>query len=148
MTNHGANQGTLSENRQRRTYIINEEKMATEDYLIQYVLVRGDLAKNLKWPLGAVIAQACHACVAAIHLFQQDPHTQAYLNDLNNMHKAVLEVPNEDALRKFEATFKEKNIDHKIWVEQPENIPTCIALKPYPKQYVKGLVKNLKLMKD
>lgn len=66
--------------------------MATEDYLIQYVLVRGDLAKNLKWPLGAVIAQACHACVAAIHLFQQDPHTQAYLNDLNNMHKAVLEV--------------------------------------------------------
>ncbi|XP_072161572.1 putative peptidyl-tRNA hydrolase PTRHD1 isoform X3 [Bemisia tabaci] len=60
----------------------------------------------------------------------------------------ITQVPNEDALRKFEATFKEKNIDHKIWVEQPENIPTCIALKPYPKQYVKGLVKNLKLMKD
>jgi hypothetical protein len=23
---------------------------------------------------------------------------------------------------------------HKLWVEQPENFPTCLALKPYPKE--------------
>ena len=24
-------------------------------------------------------------------------------------------------------------IRHKLWIEQPENYPTCLALKPYPK---------------
>ena len=60
--------------------------------IVQYVIVRGDLIKSLEWPLGAVIAQACHACTAVIHLFYEDPHTQEYLSDLDNMHKVVLEV--------------------------------------------------------
>lgn len=59
---------------------------------MQYVLVRGDLARTLKWPSGAVLAQACHACVAVTHVFYSDPNTQAYLEDLGNMHKVVLEV--------------------------------------------------------
>lgn len=29
--------------------------------LIQYVVLRQDLTKDLKWPMGAVVAQACHA---------------------------------------------------------------------------------------
>jgi len=58
--------------------------------IVQYVVLPGDLAR--RWPLGAVIAQACHACTAAIHLFHNDAHTQAYLADLDNMHKVVLEV--------------------------------------------------------
>lgn len=60
--------------------------------IVQYVVVRGDLSKTMKWPLGAVIAQACHACTAVTHLFYNDAHTQAYLADLDNMHKVVLEV--------------------------------------------------------
>lgn len=60
--------------------------------IIQYVVVRGDLARTMGWPLGAVIAQACHACTAVIHLSYNDAHTQAYLADLDNMHKVVLEV--------------------------------------------------------
>ena len=32
--------------------------------IVQYVVVRRDL----NWPIGALIAQACHASVAAVHL--------------------------------------------------------------------------------
>jgi peptidyl-tRNA hydrolase len=60
--------------------------------LIQYIVVRADLLKTLNWPVGAVIAQACHACCAVTYLFHNDPHTQEYLKDLNNMHKVVLEA--------------------------------------------------------
>lgn len=60
--------------------------------IIQYVVVRGDLSKAMGWPLGAVVAQACHACTAVTHLFYNDTYTQAYLADLDNMHKVVLEV--------------------------------------------------------
>lgn len=60
--------------------------------LVQYVVVRRDLLDVMKWPVGAVIAQACHACTAAIHLNYSDGHTQEYLTDLDNMHKVVLEV--------------------------------------------------------
>ena len=60
--------------------------------LVQYVVVRGDLLKALKWPVGAVIAQACHACSAAIHLYQDDASTIEYLKNLDSMHKIILEV--------------------------------------------------------
>lgn len=29
--------------------------------IVQYIIVRSDLRSNLGWPLGAVIAQCCHA---------------------------------------------------------------------------------------
>lgn len=60
--------------------------------LVQYVVVRRDLLDVLKWPVGAVIAQACHACTAVIHLNYEDDMTKEYLKDLDNMHKVVLEV--------------------------------------------------------
>ncbi|KAF6211677.1 hypothetical protein GE061_012191 [Apolygus lucorum] len=101
--------------------------------IVQYVLVRGDLITKLQWPLGAVIAQACHACTAVTHLFHDDELTQEYLKDLDNMHKVVLEVPTEAALNALAEKLKENNIDHKLWMEQPENIPTCLVVKPYPK---------------
>lgn len=61
---------------------------------VQYVVVRSDLLKVMHWPVGALIAQACHACTAVIHLFHDDPNTKEYLADLDNMHKVVLEVRN------------------------------------------------------
>lgn len=60
--------------------------------LVQYVVVRKDLLKALKWPTGALLAQACHACTAVVHIFYSDPNTQQYLADLDRMHKVVLEV--------------------------------------------------------
>lgn len=55
--------------------------------LVQYVVVRNDLLTSLGWPVGAVIAQACHATTAVTHLYHEDDNTQRYLADLENMHK-------------------------------------------------------------
>lgn len=62
------------------------------DKLVQYVIVRGDLAATLGWPLGAVIAQCCHATTAVNHLHRDDADVLAYFDDLDNMHKVVLQV--------------------------------------------------------
>ena len=60
--------------------------------VVQYVVIRRDLIDTLKWPVGAVIAQACHACIAVIQLSKDDEHTKLYLEDLDNMHKVILQV--------------------------------------------------------
>ena len=62
-----------------------------------------------------------------------DDHTQKYLSDLDNMHKVVLETGPDD-LTKISDKLKEAGVDHKLWIEQPENFPTCLAVKPYPKE--------------
>ncbi|XP_023946086.2 putative peptidyl-tRNA hydrolase PTRHD1 [Bicyclus anynana] len=116
--------------------------------IVQYVLLRSDLLKELGWSIGALVAQACHASTAALHLYKEDNNTIQYLNDLDNMHKVVLEVPNEESLKKVAEKLKENSIDHKLWIEQPENIPTCLALKPYPKDEVKKFVGKFKLYKE
>lgn len=64
-------------------------KMST---IVQYVLLRSDLLKELGWSIGALVAQACHASTAVLHLYREDDHTMQYLSDLDNMHKVVLEV--------------------------------------------------------
>ena len=63
--------------------------------IVQYVIVRRDM----NWPLGALMAQACHASVAATHLWYNEENTKMYLNDLDNMHKVVLGAKSEDHLK-------------------------------------------------
>ena len=72
---------------------------------------------------------------------------QKYLSDLDNMHKIVLEAPDESSLRQLSAKLVESSVDHKLWVEQPENYPTCIAVKPYEKSEVQRFFKKFKLYK-
>ncbi|XP_049445954.1 putative peptidyl-tRNA hydrolase PTRHD1 [Epinephelus fuscoguttatus] len=115
--------------------------------LVQYVIVRSDLVHKLSWPLGAVITQACHAATAAIHLHYGDPDTQRYLAELDSMHKVVLGAPDEAALSGLSETLTQAGVAHKLWIEQPENIPTCLALKPCPKETVQPLLRKFKLFK-
>lgn len=83
--------------------------------LVQYVIVRGDLMKSLSWPLGAVIAQCCHAATAVSHLYKDDEDTKAYFADLDSMHKVVLEV---DVNRNFVIDCIS------VWVaQQPRGVP-------------------------
>ncbi|KAL3500188.1 hypothetical protein ACH5RR_039281 [Cinchona calisaya] len=49
---------------------------ASEDPLIQYVVLRRDLIDT--WPLGSVVTQGCHASVAAICSYKDDPDTLHY----------------------------------------------------------------------
>lgn len=73
---------------------------------IQYIVVRSDLKSALNWPLGAIIAQCCHAVSAVMHLYPEDDDAKAYINDLDNMHKVVLEVSDEMNTMAFEWNFQ------------------------------------------
>lgn len=61
-------------------------------YIVQYIIIRSDLRTALNWPLGALIAQCCHATAAVMQQYGEDVETIEYLKDLDNMHKVVLEV--------------------------------------------------------
>ena len=91
----------------------------------------------------------CHASVAACHLFQENPTTKSYLEgeSLSRMRKVVLEVNDEAHLLKFRDKLSENNIDFHLWTEQPENFPTCLALRPYVKEELGNLIRGLKLYK-
>ena len=62
--------------------------MSQASPLVQYIVVRKDLA----WPAGALIAQACHAATAVIHTYYDHSDTKDYLADIDNMHKIVFMV--------------------------------------------------------
>ncbi|KAI5659533.1 hypothetical protein M9H77_28326 [Catharanthus roseus] len=117
------------------------------DTMIQYVVLRRDLIDT--WPLGSVVTQGCHASVAAIWLHKDDPFTVHYCapSNLDSMHKVTLEVKGEAQIVNLSEKLKSGGIDHKLWIEQPENIPTCLATKPYPKSNVSSFFKKLKLCK-
>lgn len=114
---------------------------------MQYVVVRGDLQKDLGWPTGALIAQACHASAAVTHLFYDHANTKTYLSDLDRMHKVLLLAKDETSLTKLSEILTTNDIDHKLWIEQPENIATCLAVKPYQKADIQKYFKKFKLFK-
>ena len=65
--------------------------VAAED-LVQYVVLRKDLWDNHHWPLGSIIAQACHASTAALWLSRQSDETSVYCSaeKLDHMHKVSM----------------------------------------------------------
>lgn len=58
---------------------------------------------------------------------------------------SIPQVDNEEALRTLSQALEDAQILHKMWIEMPENIPTCIALKPYKKQDVQKYLKKYKM---
>ncbi|CAH8353707.1 unnamed protein product [Eruca vesicaria subsp. sativa] len=118
-----------------------------DDVVVQYVVLRRDLIDS--WPLGSVVTQGCHASVAAIWSFKDDPVTLQYCDPqhIDSMHKVTLEVKGETQMMNLSEKLKSGGISHKLWMEQPENIPTCIATKPYLKSQVSPFFKKLKLCK-
>lgn len=57
------------------------------------------------------------------------------------------QIGTENELRKLSADLVTNDIKHKLWIEQPENIATCIALKPYEKDAVKKFTRKYKMLK-
>ncbi|KAJ7966042.1 Peptidyl-tRNA hydrolase II (PTH2) family protein [Quillaja saponaria] len=107
------------------------------DVLVQYVVLRRDLIDS--WPLGSVVTQGCHASVSAIWANKDDPHTIDYCSPekIDSMHKVTLEVKSEQQILNLSEKLKASSIVHRLWIEQPENIPTCLLqnLTPNP-QYL------------
>jgi len=121
----------------------DNEEIVKSDPIVQYIAIRSDL----KWPKGALISQACHAAVAAIHLNYTDPETVNYLNNLDSMHKICVGVLSQSDLVELSEQLTAKDVKFKLWTEQPENIPTCIATKPYSKNMVEKFFKTFKLFR-
>lgn len=65
------------------------------DPLVQWVVLRKDLWGEIGWPLGPVIAQACHASSAALFCYRDDPQTQSYTSpaSIDHMHKVQTQHP-------------------------------------------------------
>lgn len=64
-----------------------------------------------------------------------------------SMHKIVLEAKDEVELNSVADILKENQIDHISWKEQPENIITAIATKPYARSCFGTLLRHLKLLR-
>lgn len=61
--------------------------------------------------------------------------------------QVVLEVKGETQLRNLAAKLSEAGVPHKLWVEQPEDFPTCLATQPAPKSRLAAHFKKFKLCK-
>lgn len=123
------------------------EETEEDDPLVQFVIVRRDLMKDLAWPTGSVMAQACHACLAVTWENRDDNDVKAYLANLDSMHKVVKEVKGEPQLQTLAQKLRAANLVFRIWTEQPEDIATAIALKPYPKSIASTILKKYNLFK-
>lgn len=73
--------------------------------------------------------------------------TETFHKILNDLSILYLQAPSQDELEKLSQDLSANQIDHKLWIEQPENYPTCLATKPYPKQQIQSFFKKLKLFK-
>ena len=58
-----------------------------------------------------------------------------------------LQAKDEDSLRNLSQLLSQNSVDHKLWIEQPENIPTCVVAKPYRKDEVQEYFKDFKLFR-
>jgi len=117
------------------------------DKLVQYIVVRTDLIGTKNWGIGSMIAQGCHASVAAVALSRNEPQTLTYIDDHLNMTKTVLGVDNDKQLIVLAAILEDNNVSHHLWIERPENEPTALATAPALKSVVSVFFRHLKLLK-
>jgi hypothetical protein len=85
--------------------------------LVQYVILRKDLTKKpFSWPAGSQIAQACHVVSKTLWELKDEPNVQAYMADIDNMHKVTLAAPDEDELKGVIAALSEKGLHFRRYV--------------------------------
>jgi peptidyl-tRNA hydrolase len=113
------------------------------DTLVQYLVLRRDL----KWPTGALVAQGAHAAVAAVWATRAAADTVAYCDDVDHMHKVTLEAGSAEALETVATALAGAGVPHKLWVEQPEGVPTCLATAPGRRSLLKPFFTALRLLR-
>ncbi|WUR02382.1 peptidyl-tRNA hydrolase (PTRHD1) [Vairimorpha necatrix] len=110
--------------------------------IVQYIFLVSNI-KTIK--KGALIAQACHAAIKAIHTYKDSEDTKEYLNLIYSMTTVILKISTED-IKIISEKFS--SLDFVEWVEQPENLTTCLALRPYKIKDLEDFlpfIKNYKL---
>ncbi|KAF9243231.1 peptidyl-tRNA hydrolase II, partial [Melanogaster broomeanus] len=118
---------------------------AAPESLVMQIIVRRDLFDKEKWGVGPLMAQAAHAATAVLHETRERSETINYLADLKNMRKkrltshmySVTQTTDASTLAKLSAALSSADpspIPHHLWTEQPENVPTCVAIAPNRKE--------------
>ncbi|KAI0359613.1 peptidyl-tRNA hydrolase II [Trametes cingulata] len=100
--------------------------------LLMQIVVRRDLLEAEGWGVGPLMAQVAHATSAVLHETRERPETQAYLEDLKNMRKVVLQTPDQVSIERLANLLSASDppVPYHLWIEQPENVPTCLAIAP------------------
>lgn len=108
-----------------------------------------DYEQHYRWNIGGLIANGSHASISVITSQLNDSDVIAYIDPHNEhqMHKIVLSVNNDQELLIIAHRLDENNIIYKLWIEQPESIPSCLAIKPYQRKIIAPLMKDLKLFR-
>ena len=107
---------------------------------VLYIILRTDL----KWKAGPLVAQGSHAVSLLVHKYHKE--MEDYLKLEYAMRKVVLGVVLDEFVE-LKEKMQEDGIQFVEWKEQPENVPTAIAIIPIdPKQRPDYLMK-LKLFK-
>ena len=94
-------------------------------------------------------AQGCHASISAIvkGLKENDNRTVEYTEKLDEMRKVVLEIAGDNDLTSLRKSLDENGVRYHCWVEQPENIQSCLATLPANQNEISKYFKHLKLYK-
>ncbi|TFK80656.1 peptidyl-tRNA hydrolase II [Polyporus arcularius HHB13444] len=110
----------------------NENRAATQQPLVMQIVVRRDLLDAAGWGVGPLMAQVAHATSAVLHETRERPDTQTYLQDLKNMRKVVMQTTDQASIEKLAKLLDtcDPPVPYHLWIEQPENTPTCLALSP------------------
>lgn len=136
--------------------------------LVMQLIVDGVEASALGWHKGIWMAQAAHASIAAIQCSRNSVNTQEYVSAQNmaSMRKLVLQTtPGKkhmtlqqlsmqllEARQRFEqgdGVEGEEFPTHWLWIEEPEGIPTCLAIAPNRKPAeLKRILRTCTLFKD
>ncbi|KAL0245471.1 hypothetical protein I308_104601 [Cryptococcus tetragattii IND107] len=114
-----------------------EESQPKPTGLVMQIIVRRDLLTEHNWPVGPLLAQSAHAATAVLHRFRDHPDVERYLQGEDGrgwegMRKVVLEVQDEAALKSLASKIDDMTnpVGYHLWIEQPENIATALALVP------------------
>lgn len=99
------------------------------------------------WEVGPLLAQASHATAAVNHIYNAHPNTVSYLTNLQNMHTVTLSVKTAGALVSLAESLKANNKLYYLWIENPENIPTCLATVAYEPDEIRPFLKKCSLYK-
>ncbi|KAM0679496.1 peptidyl-tRNA hydrolase domain-containing protein 1 [Glugoides intestinalis] len=91
----------------------------------QFVFLRKDLKS---FSTGALVAQACHASIAAIEKYKEDVETITYLKDLEEMTTVVYSIEEGDIQIVCE-DLEAMHVKYYLWIEE-KKIRTCISTVP------------------
>jgi peptidyl-tRNA hydrolase len=95
---------------------------------MKYILIV--IRKDLNFKKGPIITQACHAVSALVYEHRSDPRLLDYFSNMQELRKITYKIPSVDQLWQLKNELNLLGIMHYEWIEQPENITTCVAFGP------------------